>query len=358
MKVGIVGLAQAGKTTLFNALTGAHGAVGPRHAREQVALGVVKVPDERLDRLAGLLSPREVIPATVEFEDIGGVFAHLAGAEHTGRPVAELREADCVLMVLRAFESEYVPEVLGGVDPAREHRTMTEELLLADLEVIERRLEAIARDLKKPAPERDQLQAEQQVLERCRAAVERERRLEAVRLSEAERKLLRSYSFLTLKPRVCVVNIGEDQIGADPAIAGLEGLEPPPIAVCAELEMELMDLPEGERRAFMAEAGLEELAAGRVIRACYEAAGLRSFFTHVSDKLRAWTVEGGATAREAAGKVHTDMEKGFIRAEVAACEDLCACGGLKEARAAGKLRMEGKDYEVRDGDVITFHFAR
>ena len=358
MRVGIVGLPQSGKTTLFNALSGAHGEVGGYHAGGQLSLAVVSVPDERLDALAEMLEPKEALAATIEFEDIGGVFAHLAGGERSGQAVAALRDCDAVAMVLRCFEAPSVIEVLGEVDPAREYHVMRDELLLADLEVIEKRLEAIAHDLKRPFPERDALQQEQKVLERCRQAVEQERNLLSVQMTQAEEKTIRSYAFLTLKPCVCVLNIGEDEIGSPPSYEGLDALAPPPVPICAELEMELMDLEEDERAAFVEDAGLEEMASGQMIRACYEALGLRSFFTCVSDKLRAWTVQGGTDAKSAAGKIHTDMEKGFIRAEVVSFQDLAATASLKEARAAGKVRMEGRDYEVRDGDVITFHFSR
>lgn len=358
MRVGIVGLPQSGKTTLFNALTGAHGDTSGYHAGAQVALGTVRVPDDRLGVLAGILSPREVIPATIEFEDIGGVFAHLAGGERSGRATAALRDTEAILMVLRCFESAHVMEVLGGIDPAREFRAMNEELLLADQEVIERRLDTLEKDLRRAHADRDAEAREQRILLRCREAVEGERDLRIVGLSDAEQKLLGSYAFLTLKPTLCVLNIGEDAIPSPPEPEGLADLQPPPIAICAEFEMELMDLDEDERAAFAEDAGLAAPASGRVIRACYDFVGLRSFFTHVSGQLRAWTVEAGSTAPAAAGKIHTDMERGFIRAEVVGFADLQACSGLGEAKAAGKLRMEGKDYEVQDGDVITFHFAR
>ncbi len=358
MRVGIVGLPQSGKTTLFNALTGAHGEVGGYRAGGQLSLGVVNVPDERLAALTGMLQPKEAQAATIEFEDVGGVFAHLTGGERSGRAVAALRDCDGIAMVLRCFEAASMIEVLGEVNPVREYHAMQDELLLTDLEVIEKRLEAIAHDLKKPVPERDALQQEQKVLERCRQAVEQERNLLSVQMSEAEGKAIRSYAFLTLKPCVCVVNIGEGQIGSPPRFDELAGLRPPPVPICAQLEMELMGLEAGERAAFIEDVGLAEMAAGQVIRACYGALGLRSFFTCVSDKLRAWTIERGADAKCAAGKIHTDMERGFIRAEVVSFEDLAGAGSLREARAAGKVRMEGKDYEVRDGDVITFHFSR
>ncbi len=355
MKVGIVGLPQAGSTTVFNALTGAHGDVGGYHPGEHLSASVVRVPDERLDALAALLQPKEAMPATIHFEDVGGVFSHVAGADHSPRAVAALRDTDAVLMVLRSFESPFVLEVFGEVNPLHEYNAMLQEMLLADLEVIEKRLAAVEHDLRKATPERELLQREQAVLERCRRAVEGEEGLLGVQMDAAEERMLRSYAFLTLKPRLCVLNIGEEQIPDPP---GVGGVEQQPIAICAEFEMELTDLDEDDRPAFMADAGLQEPAASRLIRACYEEFGLRSFFTCVSDKLRAWTVEAGAKAPEAAGKIHTDMEKGFIRAEVVAFQDLLDCGSLKEAKAQGKLRMEGKDYEVQDGDVITFHFSR
>jgi len=358
MKVAIIGLPQSGKTTVFNAITGAHGDVSGHHVAEQVSAGVVKVPDERLDILAKMLAPDETIPATIEFEDIGGVFAHLTGGEQSGRAVAALREVDAILMVLRGFESGYVPEVLGGVNPLREYEAMSGELLLADLAVIEKRLEGIALDIRRGRPGRDVLLQEQAVLERCREAVEQGKRVQGLRLSEVEMQLIKNYGFLTIKPRLCVLNIGEDNIAAPPRIPELDRLEPAPIRMCAELEMELMDLQPAERAAFMADAGLKEMASGRIIRACYDLLGLRSFFTHVSDKLRAWTIEAGASAKGAAGRIHTDMEKGFIRAEVVSFDDLSACGSLKEAKARGKVRMEGKDYVVQDGDIVTFHFSR
>ncbi len=355
MRVGMAGLPQAGTTTLFNALTGAHAAVGGYRPGERVQIGVVTVPDERLHVLAAMLRPKECTPATLEFEDIGGVFGHLAGGEHSGRAVAALRDADAVLLVLRAFESAFVPEVLGRVDPAAELQAMLEELLLADLQVIENRLEAVGRDLARGGMgHKEELERERDLLDRCRATIEQEKDLSAVEPSPMEERSLRSYAFLTLKPRLCALNIGEDQIAAPPIPPHVE---PAPIPVCAELEMELMDLGEQDRAAFMKDAGLDELGATRLVHACYHAFGLASFFTCVSDKLRAWTVQAGADARTAAGKIHSDMEAGFIRAEVVGFENLNECGSFKEARNQGKLRMEGKDYVIQDGDVVTFHFT-
>ena len=356
MKIGIVGLPQSGKTTLFNALTGAHGDVGGYHG-EQVALGVVKVPDARLDELARLAEPESITPATVEFDDIGGVFAHLTGAESSGRAMAALREVDGILLLVRGFESPFVPALFDRVDPVREYKAMVGELLLADQEVIEKRLKSIEHDLGRSTA-REALSRDKELLERCRRTVENEQDLSTLELREDEEKMLRTYSFLTLKPRLCLVNIGEGQIADPPHYPELDALKPPPLAMCAELEMQLMDLEEDERGVFMEDAGLEEMAAGPVVRACYAALGLCSFFTGVGTKLHAWTVRIGAPAPEAAGAIHTDLEEGFIRAEVISYGDLIACGGMKEVKAAGKWRMEGRDYHVHDGDIITFHVSK
>lgn len=355
MQVGITGLPQAGATTLFNALTGAHVDVGGFHG-ERVDAGVVKVPDERLDALARIFEPEKIIPAAISFEDIGGVFSHLgAGGEHAARALAELRQADAILMVLSAFESPFVSRARGGIDPSRELRTMSEELLLDDLGVIEKRLDAVQADLKGPRTQREALEKERDLLRRCAGAIEEGKALSAVKINEAEEKMLRSYSLLTLKPRICVLNIGEDRI-QDPPDA--PGVQPAPIPICAELEMEIMQLDEDERQIFLEDAGLQEPAGGKIIRECYARLGLISFFTHVSGQLRAWTVEAGASAPRAAGKVHSDMEQGFIRAETVSLADLLECGSIKEAKAQGKVRMHGRDYQVQDGDVITFHFSR
>ncbi len=357
MAIGIVGLPQSGKTTLFNLLTGAHGDTGAYHGG-QVAVGVVRVPDGRLDALAQVFEPEEIVPATLQFEDIGGVFAHLTGGEPSGAAMAALRDTDAVVMVLRGFESPYVAEIFGEVDPAREYRAMSEELLLADLAVIEKRLENIEAEVQRAGADREALQAERDLLERCRAAVEQEHGLRAVEMNALEEKRLRNYAFLTLKPRVCVLNIDEERIGAPADHAGLNAVEPPPLRIAAEFELELNELELEDRAAFMDDAGLEEPASGRLVCACSDALGLRTFFTYVSEQLHAWTVRAGATAPEAAGKIHSDIQEGFIRAEVVGCEELLELGGLKEAKSAGRLRMEGKDYEVQDGDVITFHFSR
>ncbi len=357
MIIGIVGLPQTGKTSAFNALTGAHGGVGGYHT-EQVTPGMCKVPDARLDALAALATPTEINPAVVEFADIGGVFAHLTGAESSGKALGALRDVDGILMVLRCFESPYVPALFGKVDPVREYNAMMGELMLADQEVIEKRLGAIEHSMLRTTVDRDALAKEKALLERCLQALESEQPLSTLGLAEAEEKALRSYAFVTLKPRLCLLNIGEEAIAEPPRYEELEGMDPPPVVMCAGLEMELMELEEDERGVFMEEAGLTELAAGPLIRACYAMLGYCSFFTGIGTKLCAWTVKLGAPAPEAAGAIHSDLEEGFIRAEVVSYEDLMAAGGVKEAKAAGRWRMEGRDYKVHDGDIITFHVSK
>jgi len=359
MRVGVVGLPQTGKTTVCNAVTGAHGEVGGYRAGGAADVAVLRVPDERLEFLTSLFEPTKTVHATIELADIAGIFTHMGkGGEDSARAFAIARDTDALLMVLRSFSDPAVPHVLGSVDPARDYARMDEELLLADLSVVENRTEHILREVKrKPVAEREQLQHELQLLEGCRKAVEQQHGIRSVQLSEAQEKMLRSYAFLTLKPLVCVLNVGEDQLGKASTAPQLQGLEPPPVEMCGKLEMEIAQLDEADRAEFMEDAGLTDLAALRLVRACYEAMGLRTFFTYAHDEVRAWTVHAGGNAVDAAAKVHTDMARGFIRAEVVAFDDLKACGSTKEAKARGELRLEGKDYEVQDGDVITFRFG-
>jgi len=358
VRVGIVGLPQSGKTTVFNALTGAHGQVGGFHDEQRIDVAVLKVPDERLAFLGGLFEPEKLVAAVIEFEDIAGGFGHVgSGVAKSSQALAAMRGTEALLMVLRCFEDPSVPHVHGDVNPARDLSVMRDELTLADLGVVENRAEAIKRELKRPTADRGELQAEAELLDRCKAALEQGHGVSTVQMTDAEEKMLRSYAFLTLKPALCVLNLGEDQIGHEPRFEELDGLEPEPISMCGKLEMEIMDLDEEDRQLFMEDLGIEELVAGRAVRACYELMGLRSFFTYAGKEVRAWTVKAGDDALTAAGKIHTDMAHGFIRAEVVHFDDLKESGSMQEARAGGKVRLEGKDYEVQDGDVITFRFS-
>jgi hypothetical protein len=360
MDVGIVGLPQTGKTTVLNALTGAHGDVGGFHAAAQSSVAVLKVPDGRLDFLTAAFQPKKTTRATINFEDIAGIFSHMAaGGEDSSHAVAEARTKEALLVVLRAFRDPTVFHVLDTVDPARDLARMMDELLLADLAVVENRVANIQKEIKRtPTAEREVLEAELDALDRCRASIEQGRGIRGVALTATQEKLFRSYAFLTLKPMVCVLNVGEDQLADPPVPPALAKIEPPPVVMCGKLEMEIMDLAEGERAEFMEAAGLKELASSAIVRRCYDALGLRTFFTYAHDEVRAWTIRAGDDAVTAAGKIHTDMAHGFIRAEVVSFADLKACGSIKDARAQGKVRLEGRDYKVQDGDVITFRFSK
>ena len=347
MKVGIIGLSQVGKTTLLEALSGAHGAQG--HGGAGVALAIVKVPDARMAELVRIYNPDEVMFATIEFEDISGVGS---GEKGSAAALAAARDVDVLVVLVRAFESSWVPAPLDRVDPAAELASIHDELLLADLQIIENRQANIQKGLRKVG-DHDALGREQALLERCQKAIEQQQGLASLQMTDAEQKMLRSYAFLTLKPCVAVANVGEDDAANPPAMS--EGVA---LSLCVSLEKELQELDEEDRAEFMADAGLTELAAGRLIRACFDAAGLNTFFTAGPNQTRSWIVEVGASAPQAAGKVHTDMEKGFIRAEVVAYDDLLEADSFKAARAAGKVRMEGKTYIVQDGDVVLFHFSR
>jgi len=300
------------------------------------------------------------VQAAIELEDIAGIFSHMGpGGGDSGRAVATARETDALLMVLRAFVDPTVFHIFGSINAPRDCARMIEEMLLADLGVIEKRIESIQRDLRKcPASEREHLHAETELLERCRQAIEQGRGVRAVGINEAQEKMVRSYALLTLKPVVYVLNIGEGQIGQASQLAEMRGLPQRPVVMCGKLEMELMELDQQDRPEFMKDAGLTELASEKVVRACYDALAVRTFFTYAHEEVRAWTLRAGENAVAAAGKIHTDMAEGFIRAEVVAFDELKACASMKEAKAHGKVRLEGRDYVVQDGDVITFRFGK
>jgi GTP-binding protein YchF len=357
LRAGLIGFAATGKTTLLQLLTSAHDARA--HGKADANVGVARVPDARLDRLTALYNPRKRVPATVEFADLAG----------TGRAdakalldVAPFRNADALVHVVRAFRDESVPHPAGAIDPAREARTMEDELVLADLGVVERRLERLDRDLKKaPHPE---LRLEQNLLARCRVDLEQGRPLRALELSVDDAKRLRGFQLLTAKPLLIVVNMDETEIvsmdrAAEQAGLGsfLEGAATRAVGVCAKIELEIAQLDEADARAFLADLGLRESGLDRVIRATYDLLGYISFFTVGDDECRAWSIPRGTTAQTAAGEIHTDIARGFIRAEVVPYEALIARESLTACKEHAELRLEGKDYLVQDGDVINFRFA-
>jgi hypothetical protein len=366
MKAAIIGLPQCGATTVFNALTGAHGDTGAGHRAVVGQLAVLKVPDPRLDFLAQVFEPKKVVHATMEVEDLGGVFAHLGAPGDAGsaKAMADARMQEVLLIVLRAFQDATVPHVLGSVDAARDLLCMEEELLLADLSVVESRTHTIRAALKRSMPTKDKelLDHELALLGRCREAIESGRGVRIVEMTAEQQKMLRAYAFLTLKPRVVVLNVGEEDAGrapeelpwaaGDSPLAEARRHGAPLLSICARLEMEIMELDEKDRAAFMADAGLKELAAGAVVHACQKALDLRTYFTYSPNEVRARTLHAGETAVDAAREVHTDLAEGFIRAEVFTVDDLKEHGSVREIKAAGRFRLEGRDYEVQDGDVI------
>jgi hypothetical protein len=360
MEIGIIGLPRSGKTTLFNALTRGKaetGAYAPTSPEPNI--GVAKVPDPRLAQLERIFKPKKTIPAEVKYVDVAAPRAKGEGL--SGPLLTYLSRADALLHVVRAFTDLSVPHVEGSVFPERDTATMNLELIFADLAILERRLKRIGDSLKGAKPgERDALHREQALLARIKAELERESPLREQELTEEESRILANYQFLTAKPLLVVLNIGEEQL---PRALELEqelaSRYPrlPVTAVCGKLEMELSQLSEAEAMEFRSALGVSGSALEQVIKLSYQHLGLISFFTTASAELKAWTVPRNTPAPRAAGKVHSDMERGFIRAEVISYDDLVKCGGIGEARKRGLLRLEGKNYLVQDGDIITFLFS-
>lgn len=360
MKIAVTGLSNSGKTTVFNALTGlsVETTVYPSTGGEP-HIGVVKVPDPRLDRLTEIFRPKKTTPATVEYIDYIGL---TKGDMKQNRKVFELiKDADALLHVVRAFRDAAVLHPLGGVDPMRDIATFETELIFGDLELVERRLESMelaSRKGKKPG------EAEGKALLKCRKALEGETALRDVEFTEEEIRAMRHLQFMSIKPLVVLANIEEGDLNTERAAELRKGLEAyyenkssvSVLALCGKVEMEIAELPPVERGAFLEELGIEEPALGRLIRASYKLLGLISFLTVGGDEVRAWAIKGGTDALAAAGKIHTDIQRGFIRAEVVAYEDFIASGSMAAAREKGLVRLEGKAYEVKDGDIINFRF--
>jgi GTP-binding protein YchF len=360
LRAGLIGFPSSGKTALFQLLTSVREA--PRSGgKGEANVGVSRVPDERLDRLTALFNPRKRVPATVEFADIAGTAGARTGAQAL-LDVVPFRNADALLHVVRLFRDPAVPHPAGNVDPARDVRAMEDEVILADLGVVERRLERLDRDLKKSnTPD---LRKEQDVLGRCRAALEEGRPLRAVSFESDDAKRLRGFQFLSAKPLLLVLNLDESDLPrADDAVAlaGLEGFmsgaATRAVPICAKIELEIAQLDEADAAAFMADLGLRESGLDRVIRASYDLLGYVSFFTVGEDECRAWSIPRDTPAVLAAGEIHSDISRGFIRAEVVRYEHLLARGSLGACREHGELRLEGKEYVVLDGDVINFRHA-
>ena len=364
MEIGIVGLPKSGKTTVFNALTRGTAETGA-YSSTAVApnIGVVKVPDPRLDKLTELLKPKRTVLAEVTYIDIAVPAKGFSKGEGPGGQfLAHLSKVDALAHVVRAFEDERVPHVEGSVDPDRDIGAMNLELAFSDLGIIERRLERLKDSLKgAKQQEKELLFREQALLTKLKSALESDIPIREQDLSEQEAREIENFQFLTAKPMLLILNIGEDQIPEASALkARFDGRYRRPnceVAVLSgKIEMELTQLNDAEAQEFRASMDLGESGLDRMIRLSYSLLGLISFFTTASDEVKAWTIRRDTIAQKAAGKVHTDMERGFIRAEVIGFDALVKCGGIAEARKQGLLRLEGKNYIVQDGDVMTILF--
>ena len=360
MKVAIVGIPESGKTTIFNALTRGKAEVAAYSPTLAPNIGVAKVPDPRLQLLEGIFQPKKTVPAEVSYIDIAGPIKGFGKEGAGGELLNYLTTADALLQVVRAFEDDKVPHPQGSVEPKRDITALDLELALSDLAIMERRLEKLETSLKAAkAMEQESYLKEQLLLQKIKAKMEKDVPIRLQGLAKEEFRMLANYQFLTAKPMLVVLNIGEEQIPQASQLEGeIKALHPQfaVVALCGKLEMELAQLSEAEAKEFREAMGLSKPALDRVIDLSYSLLGLVSFFTTVSSELKAWTVPSGTPAPKAAGKIHSDMERGFIRAEVISCSDLESCGNIAEARKRGLLRTEGKDYIIQDGDVVTFLF--
>src|SRR5712671_691414 len=367
LRAALIGFGSSGKTTLFQLMTSARETARAAHGKGETSVGISKVPDARLDRLTAMYNPRKRVPATVEFSDLPA--SGRADGAQTLVDIAAYRNADALEHVLRAFHDPSVPHPAGPIDPARDAQAMEDELLLADLGVAERRLERLEKDLKK-AKTAD-LERERDVITICRTALEEGRPLRALDLKGEDLKRLRGFQFLSAKPLLVVINLDESQLagGGDAATrvdraADAAGLTPflsrastAAVAVCAKIELEIAQLDASDAAAFLADLGLTESGLDRVIRASYDLLGYISFFTVGEDECRAWSIPRGTAAQLAAGEIHSDIARGFIRAEVVGYDHLIARGTMAACRDHGEVRLEGKEYVVQDGDIINFRFA-
>jgi GTP-binding protein YchF len=368
LRAALIGFASSGKTTLLQLMTSVRDTTRGGHGAAEATVGISKVPDARLDRLTAMYNPRKRVPATVEFADLAAPGGRKGSAQGL-IDVAAYRNADALVHTVRAFRDPAIPHPSGSIEPARDAQTMEEELILADLGVAERRLDRLDRDLRKTRS--TELERERDLMALCRTALEEGRPLRSIDLGSEDLKRLRGFQFLSAKPLLIVINLDEAalneegeralEVGHAAEAAGLarflDRARTAAVAVCGKIELEIAQLDPQDRAAFLSDLGLTESGLDRVIRAAYDLLGYISFFTVGEDECRAWSISRGTTAHAAAGEIHSDIARGFIRAEIVSYDRLVARGSMAACRDHGEVRLEGKDYIVQDGDVINFRFA-
>lgn len=346
MKLGIIGLPQSGKTTLFNALTRGNAPTSASAGRMEVHQAVVEVPDPRVDALSKMFNPRKTVYAKVAYADIAGLEGGSAKSGISGQLLNHLNQMDALILVVRAFESDLVMHPNGSVNPIRDVETMTSELLLNDLIAVERKLERLTDERKKGGTDKTVNARQTELFEKLHKALSDNKPLRGLEFTHEEEKELSSFGLLTRKRLLTVFNLGEGQSAPEAK------LDHPFVALMCKLEMEIAQLSAEDAEVFMQEYGIKELSLNRMINLSYELLQELTFFTVGEDEVRAWVTHRGATAQEAAGEIHTDLSRGFVRAEVVAYEDLVSLGSMHEAKAKGKFRLEGKEYIVKEGDIV------
>jgi GTP-binding protein YchF len=371
MKLIITGFSNSGKTTVFNALSGQNleatsyatslaAAVDPHH-------GIVKIPDTRIDKLSSVYDPKKTTFATVEYIDFPGITTASAGGDvsQNVKVFNLIKDSDAVVHVVRAFEDESIMHPLGSVNPVRDVTSFESELILGDLELVEKRIENIKHQEKRGKKQDD---ADKKLLAKCRSALEEEKPLRNIEFRDEEKRLMLPYQFLSTIPEIILLNIDEGDLNSEKVKKYQndittyfketgQGIIPPVVILCGKIEMEIAQLPSDEAEAFLEDLGIDEPAMNKLCRVSYEALGLISFFTVGQDEVRAWTIRAATHAQQAAGKIHSDIERGFIRAETVAYDDFISSGdSMTAVKEKGLARLEGKTYEVKDGDIINFKF--